>query len=225
MAYSLLQQEESRNVDRVLWLAAGCVCVWILAISVAVGQQVRPRFLLTPSQIVSAMENRQLPTRGVKVSLAAPITSVVANPQLEVQAVALLSSREMRLRMTCRDRSECLSFFAIATFPEEVNATALKLKPDSAPAGVVQRASFAKPVAEAFVSSATVKSVSQGQQPILHSGSPATLDFDGERVHVRVEVICLESGAAGDKIRVTTRDHRQVYVAEIVTSILLKGTF
>jgi hypothetical protein len=217
--------EESRTVVRMLRYTAACVCAWSLAILIADGQEVRPRFLLASSQIVSAMEERQLPTRGVQVRLAAPITAAIANPQLEVLAISLLSPHEMRLRLTCRDRSLCLSFFAIATYPEAVNPSVLKIKPDGEPSEIAKYAPASKAVADVPAASLPVKQAGSGLPPILHSGSPASLDFDEERVHVRIEVICLESGAVGDKIRVTTRDHKQIYVAEIVTPVLLKGTF
>ena len=88
----------------------------------------------------------------------------------------------------------------------------------------IQSLPAARPVAAAPALATANKGVASSEAPVLRSGSPATLDFDEERVHVRVQVICLESGATGDKIRVTTRDHKQIYVAEIVAPRALKGT-
>ena len=58
----------------------------------------------------------------------------------------------------------------------------------------------------------------------IHAGAHATLVLDGERLHIKVPVICLEAGAAGRRIRVTAVDHKQTYFAEVVDGTLLKGT-
>jgi hypothetical protein len=225
MAYFLDQNEESRAIDRMLWFAAACLCACNLTLSIANAQHPPHRFPLTASQIVSAMEDRQLPTRGVQVSLAAAMTASIEDPPLEVQAVTLLSSHQVRLRISCRDRTQCLSFFAIATYPEDLKPATLKPTTDSPTSVVGRPVPSASTVAEAPVNSALVKSGKSVKQPIFRSGAPATLDFDEERIHIRIEVLCLESGAVGDKIRVTSRDRKQVYVAQVVTPTLLKGSF
>jgi len=225
MVQSSRQCKRFLIVDRLLWLAAAGICAWSTAAASANAEEARPRVLLGPSQIVSEMQNRQLPTRGVQVRLAAPVTAASPNPRLEIEAVTLLSAHEMRLRMACSDRSQCLPFFAIATYPETMDPVTVAINPGRQPAGGEQPAPSAKPVAGSSAASASASTADPAEKPILRSGSPATLDFDGDRVHVRIEVICLQSGAAGDKIRVTTRDHKQVYVAEIVAPTLLKGTF
>ena len=65
-----------------------------------------------------------------------------------------------------------------------------------------------------------------GQSKIvsIKQGAPAILLLDGEHVHVTLSVICLESGTPGQKIRVTTGDRKQIYLAEVVDANRLKGT-
>ena len=60
--------------------------------------------------------------------------------------------------------------------------------------------------------------------PSLRSGSSATLEIEQDKIHIRLAVISLQDGAIGDKVRVTSRDHKQVYMAEIIAPTLLKGT-
>jgi len=57
----------------------------------------------------------------------------------------------------------------------------------------------------------------------VRSGSPATLMLDSDRVHIRLSVICLENGAPGQRIRVTGKDHRLVFTAQVIDGSLLKG--
>jgi flagella basal body P-ring formation protein FlgA len=47
--------------------------------------------------------------------------------------------------------------------------------------------------------------------------------LDSERVHIRLSVICLENGAPGQMIRVTGKDHRLVFTAQVIDGSLLKG--
>jgi flagella basal body P-ring formation protein FlgA len=59
----------------------------------------------------------------------------------------------------------------------------------------------------------------------IRSGAHATLVMDEERAHIEVAVISLENGMAGQKIRVASPNHKQVYVAEVVSANLLKRSF
>jgi len=215
MVHRLRQNKMSGVVDRLLWLMAASICLCSSASSSAIAQAAHGRFPLSTAQIVDAMRERQMLTEGVQLRLSVPITTIAANPLLEVQDIAPVNAHEFRLRIACRDRSECLPFFATATYPGATGTSASHAKADQQPVP----ARSLPPAA-----STAIKGASSGETPLLRSGSPATLDFDGERVHVRVEVICLESGATGDKIRVATRDHKQIYVAEIVAPRALKGT-
>ena len=49
--------------------------------------------------------------------------------------------------------------------------------------------------------------------------------MDDARAHVELSVVSLENGAAGHKIRVATPDHKQVYLAEVVSANRLKRSF
>ena len=58
---------------------------------------------------------------------------------------------------------------------------------------------------------------------VVHAGSAANLVLEGPHMHMQLPVICLESGRAGETIRVTSKDHRQTFSAEIVGRNELKG--
>jgi hypothetical protein len=59
----------------------------------------------------------------------------------------------------------------------------------------------------------------------MQAGTHATLVLDDERAHIQLTVVSLESGSAGHKIRVASPDHKQIYIAEIISANLLKGSF
>jgi flagella basal body P-ring formation protein FlgA len=58
---------------------------------------------------------------------------------------------------------------------------------------------------------------------VVKAGSPATLLLDGDHVHIRLSVICLQNGITGQTIRATSKDHTVVYTAEVVDGGVLKG--
>ena len=51
----------------------------------------------------------------------------------------------------------------------------------------------------------------------IRAGVHATMVMDDDRAHIQVAVICLENGIAGHRIRVASPDHKQIYVAEVVS--------
>jgi hypothetical protein len=62
------------------------------------------------------------------------------------------------------------------------------------------------------------------KQIVLHAGSTATLILDNDHVHIKLPVICLESGAIGQTIRVASKDHKLTFSAQVGDPAALKGT-
>lgn len=48
--------------------------------------------------------------------------------------------------------------------------------------------------------------------------------MDGNHIHIKLSVISLENGSAGQTIRVSSQDRRQVYTAQIVDGTLLRAS-
>jgi hypothetical protein len=107
--------------------------------------------------------------------------------------------------MACHLKSACLPFYAIVKWPE--GSTGRATNPFST-----------------FAASGSTASKPQGAVTI-RAGAHATLVMDDGRSHIRVAVVSLECGAAGQKIRVASPDHKQIYEAEVVSANLLKGSF
>ena len=62
------------------------------------------------------------------------------------------------------------------------------------------------------------------KQIVLHAGSTATLILDNDHVHIKLPVICLESGAIGQTIRVASKDLKLTFSAQVGDPAALKGT-
>jgi hypothetical protein len=203
------------------WLIGNALAVLMTVSATAEGRPAR--FLVTSAQIMTAMQNRQLPTEGVEVKIAAPITASIEEPLLDIQTIALLNAHTAQIKMACRNRTECLPFYVSATWSEAPVTPLLPRTKQQAAALVRAETAQVQPAIKE--SSPKPDAFKTGQPQTIHAGTAATLLMDQDRVHLRVRVICLEGGAAGDKVRVTTPDHKQAYLAEIVSPTLLKGSF
>ena len=181
-------------------------------------QAVSTRFAIENPQVVRAMAAASLPVEAVEVKIAAPITSVKANTVIEVESVSPIGHHAVRLRLECRD-SECLPFFAEVTFPDAVDVTKLRGLKTSRDAAV----QGSQTASQTSVSESSSKPAPARDVPTLRAGAPATLVFDEDRIHIRLEVISLQAGRAGSRVRVSSPDHKQIYVAEVVTPTLVKG--
>ena len=163
------------------------------------------RFPVTAEMVVIAMRYRQLPTDGVEVRLSAPMTASSVNPMLDIQTMTMVDAHSAQLRIACRVRSECLPFYVAARWPA---ATGLTI-----------------PDALTHKTEALAKPGELSSDGMLKAGSIATLMIEDEKVHIRLQVICLNGGVTGDRIHVSTPDRKIAYEAEIVSPNLLKGSF
>ena len=195
------------------WCSQALMWICVLVGMPAMAQTAR-RFPVSSEQVLAAMRARGWEVQGVQVTMAAPMTAAVADPALAIQTITMLGTHEARLRMVCRAQAACLPFFATAVWPESTESTSL-------PQALMGHGAREK---ETLRAAEPVFAGVEPGQPKLRVGTAATLLIDVERIHIRVQVVCLEGGVPGDKIRVTTRDHKQAYMAEIVTPTMLKGS-
>jgi hypothetical protein len=107
--------------------------------------------------------------------------------------------------MACHLSGRCLPFYAVVRWPQKAADSAANSSGVFRPFGDLV--------------------LKQNGAFTIRSGAHATLVMDEERAHIEVAVISLENGMAGQKIRVASPNHKQVYVAEVVSANLLKRSF
>ena len=156
---------------------------------------------ITTQQIANAMTGVGMQVSAAQVQLLSDVVSTVSTPRLRVQSMQRWGDDRMKVRMNCENAEECLPFF-VAVRWSQPDAT------ESAPTELVASILPIKPGPRNFV---------------VRSGTLATLLLDSARVHIRVSVVCLENGAPGQVIRVSSKDHKQFYNAQVVDGGLLKG--
>jgi hypothetical protein len=175
------------------------------------GQQ--DRFSLTARQVVQTLSDKGMKVTDEQVSLLARVVATEPNPQLDILQVEPIgdlgsekdSGTQSWFRVACHQPGTCVPFYVAVSWPQDTTvraAGALSASPG------VRRAEL-KPIVAIT----------------MHVGTHATLVMDDNRSHIQIAVISLENGVAGHEIRVASPDHKQVYVAEVVSAHLLKGSF
>jgi len=161
---------------------------------------------VTVDRIVEAMNGMGLAIAPAQVTLLSTPIAATASPRLTVRSIERWNSQRMMIRLECEDPAQCVPFFVnVRTDP---NATGAKPSARNTTGRPLQIESFPRP---SYAS------------PVVRQGSPATLLLEGVHIHIRLSVICLDSGSPGQTIRVTDRDHREVYTAQIIDASTLAG--
>ena len=221
------------NLGRILGLVAATVLV---AAPSPIAQAQAKRFPVTNQMVLSAMQLRQLSIDGAQIRISAPVTASVPNPMLDIVTFSSIDKQNAQIRMTCRNKGECLSFYVAVTWPEHPAAA-----PQATSQSSSQNTQSSQKVApiSAITSASSIPATPPTQaQPIryelppsaptrpdLRAGTPVTLVMEEGRIHIRLRVVSQQNGKVGENVRVSTPDRKQAFVAEIVAPNLLKGSF
>lgn len=166
------------------------------------------RYAIGAEQVAATVSSIGVPVASGQVSILADAVAATPSPVLQLRVVERTGVGRFSVRIECENGNDCLPFMASVQM-DQSGATKME--------EVAARLSILK----------TSYSNSGGQprpkQIVIRNGSLATLQLDGAHVHIRIPVICLESGAAGQTIRATDKDHRHTYAAQVVENGLLQG--
>jgi hypothetical protein len=159
---------------------------------------------ITPEQVTVAMNTAGLGVTTRQIALPGNIMASTPNPALKVGAIETWGGREIRVRIECANPTECIPFFVAVHTPQLPKQPGHSEMPATEP-GLLSNSA---PVANLF---------------LVRTGSAALLLLEGEHIRIRLPVICLEDGRTGQVVRVTSKDGRQTYTAEVVSRNALKG--
>jgi hypothetical protein len=158
---------------------------------------------ISREQVAAAINRLGIPVAPEQVTLLADVVATSTAPRLTVRSIEPWGNQRMTARIECESSDQCLPFFVSL---------------NTGPGASAQSAAVAQTYLPVQASSG-----SSQKHFAVRSGTPATLLLDGDRVHVRLSVVCLESGTPGQTIRVTDREHKMVFHAQVVDGGLLKG--
>ena len=159
---------------------------------------------IAPEQVAIVMNAAGLHVTPQQVVLPGYVVASRRDPVLKIGEIEHWGDRRLRVRIECASREECIPFF--------VGVRGVEAAADLGEVGVGVMAPVR--VAEPKASSGTY---------LVRAGDLANLALEGPHLHIQLAAICLESGRAGQTIRVASKDRRQTFSAEIVSRNELKG--
>ena len=172
----------------------------LLAALAAAGAQAQSRIPITAAHIASAIKGAGMQITAEQVTLLADVGATEPSPVLVVEQMQPLSGQRLKVRLSCAETAECLPFFVLVRLGQQNGA------------------------ASAAVTTAAMRADADAKSVVVRAGARATLLLDGAHIHIRIAVVCLESGAAGQTIRVASTDHRQTYMARVVDQAVLRAS-
>ena len=195
------------------WMPALLMVAMGLPAGVQAQSQLQGRFQLTAHQVAQTLTANGVQTLDVQVQLLAKVVATEPSPVLDILSVESIGdrspgkNRESRslVKLGCRLPGTCLPFYSIVSKPEA---------PIDSPSG-----------ARGFSAATGNTALKPNTGIVIRAGAHATLVMDDARSHVEVAVVSLENGIACHRIHVASPDHKQVYVAEVVSANLLRRSF
>lgn len=157
------------------------------------------RSIISTGPVMLALTRAGMAVNSSQIELLAGAGSTKESASVRVVSMSGSAGGTMKVKLRCQDNQECLPFYVLVHGLNGASATRgmQAVKPS------VQAASV--------------------QPSMVRSGDHATLLLESADSRMRLPVICLQGGARGQKIRVSSLDHRQFFDAEIVASGVLKG--
>ena len=171
------------------------------------------QFPITTRMVAQTLSVRGIQVEDRQVFLLARVIAAEPHPALDILKVEPLSDSRLEqasqsrtiVKLACHTAAICLPFYATITRPYEMVGN------DTGSPGLARPAGYSTLISKPAIT--------------MRAGTHATLAMDDERSHVRIAVISLENGATGRKICVTSTDHKKVYLAEVVSPVLLKRSY
>ncbi len=184
-------------------MGSKAIPMFLLAAAAAPAALAAEHYPISAGLVAAAMGRAGMQVAPDQVVLLTEVVATIPAPVLKVSSVERLSNQRLLARVECEKSEECLPFFVSLGAAPKGNAQSPAGDPDLLSAGLTPT-NAAKTV-------------------VLRSGSPAKLLLDGNHVHISIPVICLESGSPGQTIRVTDKERRMVFTAQVVNGGILKG--
>ena len=154
---------------------------------------------ITEAQVADVLSEAGMKVSARQVTLLSEVVASKGNPALRVESMERWGDHRMRVRLACDSNTECLPFLVAVNWSGN----------DAMPSGPI--------------GAATTGSAAKTGAVVVHAGSPAILLLDGEHVHIQLSVTCLENGAAGQTVRVVSKDQRRTFSAQVFSETVLKG--
>jgi hypothetical protein len=166
---------------------------------------VAPANYVTADQILSAVAAARVPVRSAEVEFLAPVVLNQPDAMLKLSHIEKSQGDSAVARIACANPGECLPFFVILHWSD-----------------AQERVAVLGPLRSQPVRESSTPRISRPM--LVRAGHAATLLMQNGTMRITTQIICLQNGAMGEEIRISSLDHKRITTAEVVDSGLLKGT-
>jgi hypothetical protein len=149
-------------------------------------------------RIIDALVSAGLAVSAHQIEMLSGAGNAIGNASVRVVSISGGAGGTTKVKLRCQDNHECLPFYVLVHGIDSVKVT--------------NAAAIAEPLVDSI-----------RPQDIIRGGDRAILILETADSRMRFPVICLQSGAPGQRIKVTSADRKRSYDAEIVAPGLLKG--
>jgi flagella basal body P-ring formation protein FlgA len=175
------------------------VLILVAVMPVALSQTRAAQMANSARRMADAMVLAGLSVSPDQIELLSGISSTRESASVRVVSVTDTTAGTVKVKLRCQDNQECLPFYVL------VHGL------DGAHVGSVG-------VGAVPVNTAKLL------QNVIRGGDHATLILETPDSRISLPVICLQSGARGQRIRVASTDRRQFFDAEVVATGMVKGS-
>jgi hypothetical protein len=175
------------------------ILVLVAAMPAAMSQIGVVRTAASVQRVAGAMASAGIAVNPNQIELLSGTNSTRESASVRVVSVSNGTGGIVKVKLRCQDNLDCLPFYVLVHGVDEAKMGSAQVR---ALSGVV----------------------AGSPQSIIRGGDRATLVLESPDSRMTLPVICLQSGVRGQRIRVTSPDHRQFYDAEVVATGILKGS-
>ncbi len=166
------------------------------------------RYSISSEQVAVAIGRAGVRVSPSQITLLADAVATTPSPVLQVRFLQRLDADRFMVRLECMNSENCLPFMA-------------SIQVDKNDATQLASISSQEPLQSGVISGSSQQS--DPGSVVIRSGSTAMLELEGPHILIRIPVICLQNGAAGQTIRATDKDHRRIYAAQVTDMGILRG--
>jgi hypothetical protein len=165
---------------------------------------------ITAGQVAAAITHAGIEIAPDQVTLLSDVVASTATPALKVESMQRWGQQRMSVRLGCAQEGECLPFY-VAVHPSP---------------GETAPGAYGKAIQTAQLEGPPVPLPRPNNDrglSTVKAGSPVVLSLEGDHVHIQLVAICIDNGSIGQTVRVASRDHHEVYAAQVVDATHVRG--
>jgi hypothetical protein len=176
--------------------AAVALLLWPLLIRAEAGKE----FAVSPDQVAVALRASGRQVRADQIRLLFSVRTRQPNAVLKLINMEPWQDGTQKAEIACANAGACLPFFVLIQSGEPAVSTS-------------------------HAAAEPVSASTHSQSHDVHVGDVAVLTFEGNDSRITIQVVCVQAGDRGQRIKVASRDRKRFYQAEVVEPGVLKGIF